>query len=540
MSWRSPTCARRFHPRPSESVARFFIRTFANFGRHVVDVLNFDAMSTDQITGLIDVVGEERVKQAMARGQGVICCAAHFGYWELHAMVHAMLFRPLLVVARTLDNPLVDGLIERIRSRLGTRAIPRQGAVRGVLRALMHNESVAIMIDQHMEDRSAVAVDFFNRPAATTSAVAALSLRTGAPILPVFALPLPGGRYRMIYETPVEVPAADDPDPIRTYTQRCTDVLEMYVRRYPDQWLWMHRRWASGRCRRHGRAGSCGCGFSKGCSSVIERLLGLVDAVGGKQVAVIGDVIADEFIYGELSRVSREAPVLILKYDATTVLPGGAGNAAANVAALGGRARLVGLVGRQEVDRRLVRSLPRGVDRSGLVRPREYRSPVKTRILAGGLHSARQQVVRIDREAQVPEDSRTRSDFERAVRHALVGCDGVLVSDYGSGLVTPCLVSGIKARLARSGRRRAIPILVDSRYQLLRYRGLTACTPNESEVEQMLETTIGDDPQKAGASRPSGPEADRLERCGSHARQPRDGGICPRAAHGAYPDLRCG
>ena len=217
--------------------------TFANFGRHVVDVLNFDAMSTDQITGLIDVVGEERVKQAMARGQGVICCAAHFGYWELHAMVHAMLFRPLLVVARTLDNPLVDGLIERIRSRLGTRAIPRQGAVRGVLRALMHNESVAIMIDQHMEDRSAVAVDFFNRPAATTSAVAALSLRTGAPILPVFALPLPGGRYRMIYETPVEVPAADDPDPIRTYTQRCTDVLEMYVRRYPDQWLWMHRRW---------------------------------------------------------------------------------------------------------------------------------------------------------------------------------------------------------------------------------------------------------------------------------------------------------
>ena len=229
---------------------------------------------------------------------------------------------------------------------------------------------------------------------------------------------------------------------------------------------------------------------------MIERLLGLVDAVGGKQVAVIGDVIADEFIYGELSRVSREAPVLILKYDATTVLPGGAGNAAANVAALGGRARLVGLVGRQEVDRRLVRSLPRGVDRRGLVRPREYRSPVKTRILAGGLHSARQQVVRIDREAQVPEDSRTWSDFERAVRHALVGCDGVLVSDYGSGLVTPGLVSGIKARLARSGRRRAIPILVDSRYQLLRYRGLTACTPNESEVEQMLETTIGDDPRK--------------------------------------------
>ena len=86
-------------------------------------------------------------------------------------------------------------------------------------------------------------VDFFNRPAATTSVIAALALRTGAPIIPVFALPLAGGRYRMIYEAPIEPPADDDPDPVLTYTQRCTDLLEMYVRRYPELWLWMHRRW---------------------------------------------------------------------------------------------------------------------------------------------------------------------------------------------------------------------------------------------------------------------------------------------------------
>ena len=232
-----------FPSRTERECRAILLSTFAHFGRHVVDVLNFDAMSTDQMTDLIEIEGEERVEQAMARGKGVICCAGHFGYWELHIMAHALWFRPLVVVARTLDNPFVDRLIERVRSRLGTRAIPRQGAVRGVLRALTHNEPVAVMIDQHMQDRSAVVVDFFNRPAATTSAVAALSLRTGAPILPVFALPLPGGRYRMIYETPVEVPAADDPNPMRTYTQRCTDVLEMYVRRYPDLWLWMHRRW---------------------------------------------------------------------------------------------------------------------------------------------------------------------------------------------------------------------------------------------------------------------------------------------------------
>ena len=229
----------------------------------------------------------------------------------------------------------------------------------------------------------------------------------------------------------------------------------------------------------------------------MERLLGLIEDAGAWTVAVIGDLIADEFIYGELSRVSREAPVLILKYDSTTVLPGGAGNAAANVVALGGQARLVALVGRGDVDRRLVQSLPRGVDRAGLVRPSAYQAPVKTRILAGGVHSARQQIVRIDRETEAPEDSRVGREFERAVRRALTGCDAVLVSDYGSGLVTPRLVSTIKSRVARARRRRPIPVLVDSRHDLLRYRGVTACTPNESEVEQMLGITIGDNQRTA-------------------------------------------
>jgi len=96
-----------------------------------------------------------------------------------------------------------------------------------------------------MITRDALHVDFFGRPAATTSAVAALALRTGAPVVPLFALPLRGGRYRMIYEHPVEPPKSDEEDALREFTQRCTDVLEMYVRRHPDLWLWMHRRWRS-------------------------------------------------------------------------------------------------------------------------------------------------------------------------------------------------------------------------------------------------------------------------------------------------------
>ena len=207
-----------------------------------------------------------------------------------------------------------------------------------------------------------------------------------------------------------------------------------------------------------------------------------------------GDIIADEFIYGEVSRVSREAPVLILKYDATEMVAGGAGNAANNVAALGGYARLAGIVGQDAEGRRLVSGFPRAVERTRIVRSREYRTPVKTRILAGGIHSAKQQVVRIDREPAWPLAEAVSRAFSAKLASALDGCDAVMLSDYGSGLITPPLGERIRAALARRPRRRAIPILVDSRYRLLEYRGMTTCTPNESEVEQLLGVRIDDDP----------------------------------------------
>jgi Kdo2-lipid IVA lauroyltransferase/acyltransferase len=119
----------------------------------------------------------------------------------------------------------------------------RRGAVRKALRLLAEGKGVGILIDQHMTSADAIYVDFFGRPAATTSTLAALALRTGAPVIPLFAFPLPNGRYRMIYEHPVEPPRRDSTDAVREFTQRCTDVLEMHVRRHPELWLWMHRRW---------------------------------------------------------------------------------------------------------------------------------------------------------------------------------------------------------------------------------------------------------------------------------------------------------
>jgi rfaE bifunctional protein kinase chain/domain len=222
-----------------------------------------------------------------------------------------------------------------------------------------------------------------------------------------------------------------------------------------------------------------------------SRLIGLLDAFPARRVAVIGDLIADEFIYGRVARVSREAPVLILQYDSTQIVPGGAGNAANNVAALGGRTQIVGLTGKDEAGKRLHASLAH-VNTRGLLSPQGYCTPVKTRILAGGVHTAKQQIVRIDRVVSSDCGASSRAAFTRAALKAAADCDAILMSDYGTGLVTPELAAALSSKVDGRARRRAVPIVIDSRYDLLKYRGLTACTPNESEVEQMLDIRIGD------------------------------------------------
>lgn len=216
---------------------------FAHFGRLLMVLLKFSTMTPRQMLGCVEFDGEERVAAAHAQRRGVLLFTGHFGFWEINALVHALEMKPMAVVGRPLDNPMLHALLESVRTSTGNTVFYRRGAIRRVLRALAANQAVALLIDQHIQTADAVYVDFFNRPASTTSALAALARRTGAPVIPVFALPLPGGRFRMVYEHAVEPPRADSPDAIREFTQRCTDVLEMYVRRYPELWLWMHRRW---------------------------------------------------------------------------------------------------------------------------------------------------------------------------------------------------------------------------------------------------------------------------------------------------------
>jgi len=220
-----------------------------------------------------------------------------------------------------------------------------------------------------------------------------------------------------------------------------------------------------------------------------NRLRAILSRFGQARVVVVGDLVADEFIYGQIDRVSREAPVLILKYDSTEIVPGGAGNAAANVAALGAQVQVIGAVGLDSAGDRLLNVLGRHADVRGVLRTKKGITTVKTRILAGGVHSAKQQVVRIDRPGS-PVTPAIAQQIETAVARAIRKADAVILSDYGGGLATP----GMWRRALAAARLKKPPVvLVDSRYALTAFTGMTAVTPNESEVEALLGVRIDDD-----------------------------------------------
>lgn len=216
---------------------------FEHFGRMLLEVMRFETLSMEEMRGLMEVEGAEHVLRAYEAGRGVIFIGGHIGYWEMQGITHAVSWKPMSLMARPLDNPVLHDRLEHIRTRTGNAVIYRQGSIRKVLRALASNQGVAILIDQHLHTPDAIHVQFFGRPAATTSVVASLVARTGAAVVPGFGFPLPDGRYRFVYEQPVAPPADGSPEAIHDFTQRCTDVIEAYIRRYPGTWMWMHRRW---------------------------------------------------------------------------------------------------------------------------------------------------------------------------------------------------------------------------------------------------------------------------------------------------------
>lgn len=214
-------------------------------------------------------------------------------------------------------------------------------------------------------------------------------------------------------------------------------------------------------------------------------------------VVVLGDLVADEYLFGETDRVSREAPVPIVRWESVQTRPGGAANVVANVAALGAKARCVGLVGADTAGRALLSLLQEaGADASTVVSLRDRCTETKTRILAGGRSTTRQQMLRVDRADDRPISSRQRARLVAAFEEACRGADVVVVSDYGGGLVDDALAETLR-KLARK-----MPVCVDSRYDLARFSGVTVAKPNEPELEAAVGRRLrtADDIAAAGRS----------------------------------------
>ncbi|MCI0351297.1 MAG: PfkB family carbohydrate kinase, partial [Acidobacteriales bacterium] len=229
-----------------------------------------------------------------------------------------------------------------------------------------------------------------------------------------------------------------------------------------------------------------------------ERFLQIIEQFQGCPIAVYGDLVADEFVFGEISRISREAPVLILKYRESLIVPGGAANAVNNLHALGAQPVPLGILGIDDAGKTLRRQFSQSKIPLSLVSPvKDYLTPTKTRYSAGSAHSARQQVLRMDRGSMFVHTAESITATRDHLSTLMKQCRGVLISDYGFGFVSPEVV----AHAVRG--KRALPVTVDSRFDLLQHRGVTACTPNEPEVEEALGIRIGSDTHKleeAGAA----------------------------------------
>lgn len=220
-------------------------RTFENLGMTFVEFLRSPGLNTDKLLERVELEGRSHVEEALKRGKGIIFLLGHIGNWELLGRMAMFFGGSLMAIARPLKkNERLDRFIEDVRRSSGLEVISSKRVARQVVSALRANKMVGILIDQREKRSQGVGVEFFGKTASTTPASAFFAIKTGAAVIPVYALRVKGGRHRFVAEAPVElIKTGDKAEDIRANTQRHTEVLESIIGRYPDQWFWIHRRW---------------------------------------------------------------------------------------------------------------------------------------------------------------------------------------------------------------------------------------------------------------------------------------------------------
>lgn len=218
---------------------------FENLGRLLAVFSHFSGANPKGLKSMVECEGVEHLDAARKTGRGVILFTGHVGAWELTSFALSLFDHPLSFLVRRIDNPKIETLIDRARTRLGNRTIDKTSAARAMLQILQTGGTLGILVDLNTLDREGIFVDFFGVPASTTFMLAKLALRTGAEVLPVFSpWEKQRGRFLLKIDEPLVIDrTGNEEEDVRRLTQSFTSVVESYVRRYSDQWLWIHRRW---------------------------------------------------------------------------------------------------------------------------------------------------------------------------------------------------------------------------------------------------------------------------------------------------------
>jgi KDO2-lipid IV(A) lauroyltransferase len=218
--------------------------SFQHLGVIVVELCGLVKGPTSRVLDGLVLDGQHLLADVLATHGRALILTAHLGNWEILSLVHKIVGHPLAIVVRPLDMPWLNGLVERLRMDAGVEIIPKQQALRPVLSALKRGRLVAILLDQNTSRREGVFVPFFGRPASTSRSIAALAVRTGTPIVPVFVCREGPARHRVTIHPPVAAAVGlDRAAAIRELTARCTEAIEAAIRDAPEQWLWFHDRW---------------------------------------------------------------------------------------------------------------------------------------------------------------------------------------------------------------------------------------------------------------------------------------------------------
>lgn len=228
-----------------EELAKIAIGSFINLGLSLIEFCRFPSILTEEnLHNFVEIEGFEHFKDAWEQGRGILVITAHYGNWELIADTVAILGYPSNIVIRPLDNPYVEKLVTNYRSHFGNKFIPKKKAIRKVLHCLKNGECTAMLIDQSTAPREAVKTTFFGHPCYTVVSPVMLALKTNCALIPVFIIRQEKNKHKLVF-LPEVIPVRTDDrqSDLQTNTQRLNDIIEDFVRRHPDHWLWMHRRW---------------------------------------------------------------------------------------------------------------------------------------------------------------------------------------------------------------------------------------------------------------------------------------------------------